>query len=112
MLRPRPQSSGSYRNYRAGDRGKGDEDLDENGVEGDTGVRGLAIESAAHKERAPRFRRGKPLVIWLIGGPGSAKFERITEVSKHYPTWSVISVGQVRFSSKSQYLQPSHLQCR
>jgi len=89
MLRPRPQSSGSYRTFRA-DQHVDEDEEDEAGappIQGDVGL--------VSQHEGGRSHRGKPLVIWIIGGPGSDKLERTAEVAKQHPTWRVISAGQV-----------------
>ncbi len=94
IMRPRPHSSGSYRDYRTNDYGDDDDGGGEDGDrDGDGGLRGHRLET--NGVEGPGFRRGKPLVVWVMGGPGSDKTERIREVAALHPTWKVISVGQV-----------------
>ena len=32
-------------------------------------------------------------VVWVVGGPGSKKYQRVQEILKEHPTWTLISTG-------------------
>ena len=32
-------------------------------------------------------------VVWVVGGPGSKKYQRVQQVLKDHPTWTLISTG-------------------
>lgn len=65
MIRPRPQSSGSYREYRTNE--YEDEDDDELAEDSGGGLKGYKLDNP--NSRGPSLRQGKPLVIWIIGKP-------------------------------------------
>ncbi len=63
MIRPRPQSSGSYRDYRT----TGYEEDEDEEQEGGGGGGGSAAAAVLASNGGKGFRRGKPLVIWIMG---------------------------------------------
>ena len=36
-------------------------------------------------------------VVWVVGGPGSKKYQRVQQILNDHPTWSLISTGQSDF---------------
>ena len=48
-----------------------------------------------HQEMAPIY--SPPIltgnVIWVVGGPGSNKYNKVVEVMKNHSTWSVLHTG-------------------
>jgi hypothetical protein len=84
LLRPRPQSSGSYRQYRYGADNE-DEDYGLGPAAAFVGV------STSFDPAGPTD--GPPMVVWVMGGPGSDKTGRMEEISKVYPDWKLVSVS-------------------
>ncbi len=99
IIRPRPQSSGSYRDYLTNEVLEDtDEELEENDDHQGM-LKGYKLPR--RDQQPPQIRKGKPMVIWIIGGPGSSKTDRMSEIATRHPTWRVISVGRLLW----QYLE-------
>ena len=32
-------------------------------------------------------------VVWVVGGPGSKKYQRVQQILKEHPTWTLINTG-------------------
>ena len=32
-------------------------------------------------------------VVWVVGGPGSKKYQRVGQILKEHPTWTLINTG-------------------
>ena len=110
LTRPRPQSSGSYREYRHS--ASGEEEFRKLGIHPSASYPGF--NSLDQSSALPSLNGGKPFVIWicgddkdpnglfssfmlikanLSGGPGSQKSDRMDEIAILYPAWRVISIS-------------------
>ena len=36
---------------------------------------------------------GDKSVVWVVGGPGSKKYQRVQQILTDHPTWTLISTG-------------------
>ena len=36
---------------------------------------------------------GEKSVVWVVGGPGSKKYQRVQQILNEHPTWTLISTG-------------------
>ena len=41
---------------------------------------------------------GDKPVLWVVGGPGSKKLDRVCAAMKEYKNWKVISTGEGRYN--------------
>ena len=48
----------------------------------------------ASKEAAECLELGDKTVLWVVGGPGSKKFERVSGAMREHKNWKVISTGE------------------
>ena len=48
----------------------------------------------ASKEAAECLELGDKTVLWVVGGPGSKKFERVCGAMREHKNWKVISTGE------------------
>ena len=48
----------------------------------------------ATKEAAECLELGDKTVLWVVGGPGSKKFDRVCGAMREHKNWKVISTGE------------------
>lgn len=89
LSRPRPHSSGSYRDYKH----VNDEEYPFARQYQSATYQGLS--SMTINTQIPSLNGGQPFVIWINGGPGSSKAERMDEIALLYPAWRIISTGSL-----------------
>ncbi len=88
LLKPRPESAGSYRHYRY-DNDEEDEDYD-GGI-----TRAAAFVGVPTGAPSGLTFEGPPMVLWVVGGPGSNKTEKMEEIAGQWPDWKLISVSRL-----------------
>ena len=59
-------------------------------------------EKKEQEEAEKQVELGDKPVIWVVGGPGSRKYDRVVTAMKQQENWSVISTGN--YPSHSQFV--------
>ena len=90
LLKPRPESSGSYRHYRYNGEDDEDDDFDDGGI-----TRAATFVGVPTGAPSGLTLEGPPMVIWVVGGPGSNKTEKMEEIAGQWPDWKLISVSRL-----------------
>ena len=45
---------------------------------------------------------GPPMVIWVMGGPGSSKTEKMEDIAAQHPEWRLIDASKLVWNFLSQ----------
>lgn len=52
------------------------------------------MSDAEERAAGEYLELGDKPVLWVVGGPGSKKFDRVCAAMKEYKNWKVISTGE------------------
>ena len=52
------------------------------------------LSDAEERAAGEYLELGDKPVLWVVGGPGSKKFDRVCAAMKEYKNWKVISTGE------------------
>ena len=64
------------------------------------------LESDMEAKEDKKLELGDKSVVWVVGGPGSKKYERVEKILQDHPNWTVINTGEPLFiiSSSSIFI--------
>lgn len=51
------------------------------------------LESDKEAKEDKKLELGDKSVVWVVGGPGSKKYERVEKILQDHPNWTVINTG-------------------
>ena len=64
------------------------------------------LESDMEAKEDKKLELRDKSVVWVVGGPGSKKYERVEKILQDHPNWTVINTGEPLFiiSSSSIFI--------
>ncbi len=100
LTTPRPQSSGSYLNYKLDNNGPGGLNVHEvvtppSRDHGAASIKDAEAEVDDVSLQIDVLNNEAPHVIWIVGGPGSSKARRMEQIAQDFQGWRVISSGKL-----------------
>ena len=64
------------------------------------------LESDKEAKEDKKLELADKSVVWVVGGPGSKKYERVEKILQDHPNWTVINTGEplIIISSSSIFI--------
>ena len=92
QARPRTSGSGSYRLY------KSQEEPEQEPDSGNDSPPIIDLSSAAAGVSSKQVQEAQRQVIWISGGPGSGKSDKISRLLSDFPGWRLVNTGNMLWS--------------
>ena len=67
------------------------------------------LESDKEAKEDKKLELGDKSVVWVVGGPGSKKYERVEKILQEHPNWTLINTGEPYHYFQHLYLNRQEL---